>query len=90
MFSVAARGSGEKTPVPVVDGLFVWATERARGFLTKLTLAERQITSDMAQGLTNREIAARRGRSLRTVANQVASIFSKTGVASRAELFAKW
>lgn len=36
--------------------------------------------------LSNAEIAERRGTSPRTVANQVASLFRKLGVASRSEL----
>ena len=41
-------------------------------------------------GLANAAIARRRGTSARTVANQVASIFRKLGVQSRAELAARW
>lgn len=51
-----------------------------------LTQAERDVAMLIAQGLTNAEIAARRGSAERTVANQVASIYEKTGVGSRAEL----
>ena len=53
-----------------------------------LTAAERDVLALVREGLSNAEIALRRGRSVRTVANQIASIFAKSGVRSRAELFA--
>jgi DNA-binding NarL/FixJ family response regulator len=53
-----------------------------------LTAAERGVAEDLLRGLGNRQIAARRGVSLRTVANQVAAIFVKLGVSSRAQLAA--
>jgi len=53
-----------------------------------LTEAEREVLALVRAGLSNAEIARRRGRSVRTVANQIASIFAKCGVRSRAELFA--
>ncbi len=54
-----------------------------------LTKAERAITQLVAKGISNRDIAARRAVSVRTVENQLTSIFRKLGVASRAELLAK-
>jgi DNA-binding NarL/FixJ family response regulator len=53
-----------------------------------LSRAERQVALDAASGLSNRAIAARRGTSIRTIANQLASIYRKLGVSSRAELTA--
>ena len=53
-----------------------------------LTPAERMIALDAAAGLSNATIAARRRRSVRTIANQLASIYRKLGVGSRAELAA--
>jgi DNA-binding NarL/FixJ family response regulator len=53
-----------------------------------LTEAESDVVTGLLQGLSNREIAARRGSSARTVANQVATVFRKLGVRSRAELAA--
>ncbi|MFT3913713.1 MAG: helix-turn-helix transcriptional regulator [Anaeromyxobacteraceae bacterium] len=53
-----------------------------------LTEAEREVLGLVREGLSNADIARRRGRSVRTVANQIASIFAKCGVRSRAELFA--
>lgn len=55
-----------------------------------LTLAERAVAAAAAAGRSNQAIAAERGVSARTVANQLASIYRKLGVASRAELAARW
>jgi DNA-binding NarL/FixJ family response regulator len=54
--------------------------------LEKLSEAEREVARLVVEGLTNGAIAERRGTSLRTVANQLASIFRKLDVRSRAEL----
>jgi DNA-binding CsgD family transcriptional regulator len=51
-----------------------------------LTSAERTILGLLHSGLSNREIARARGRSERTVANQVASLLRKTGVPGRRAL----
>jgi DNA-binding CsgD family transcriptional regulator len=53
-----------------------------------LTLAERDVVAAVLSGSSNRAIARARGRSPRTVANQVAAVFRKLGVGSRAELAA--
>jgi DNA-binding NarL/FixJ family response regulator len=63
---------------PVLDG---------RSF-PDLTAAEANIVAALLSGLSNAEIARARRRSVRTIGNQVASIFRKLGVASRAELLA--
>jgi len=55
-----------------------------------LTVAERQVAAAAAAGKSNQEIAAARGVSTRTVANQLASIYAKLGINSRAELAAFW
>jgi DNA-binding NarL/FixJ family response regulator len=55
-----------------------------------LTATEKAIFSALLAGQSNQQIATRRGRALRTVANQVAAIFHKLGVGSRAELVAKF
>jgi DNA-binding CsgD family transcriptional regulator len=54
----------------------------------RLTEAEAEVASYLLAGLSNQEIAHRRGTAPRTVANQVASIFRKLGVRSRIELSA--
>ena len=51
-----------------------------------LSPAEREVTELVLAGLSNAEIATQRGTASRTVANQIAVIFSKLGVGSRAEL----
>jgi DNA-binding NarL/FixJ family response regulator len=51
-----------------------------------LTPAEHEVARDAANGLSNAAIARRRGRKERTIANQLASIYKKLGVGSRAEL----
>jgi DNA-binding NarL/FixJ family response regulator len=51
-----------------------------------LSEAERQVVELVLTGLSNEAIAARRGTSARTVANQLQSIYRKLGVASRLEL----
>jgi DNA-binding CsgD family transcriptional regulator len=54
--------------------------------LQLLSAAEREVALLAAGGCPSREIASRRGTSERTVANQLASIFKKLGLTSRAEL----
>ena len=54
-----------------------------------LTEAERAVALHLMAGASNAEIAAARGCAVRTVCNQVQSLFKKLGVRSRAELAAK-
>jgi DNA-binding CsgD family transcriptional regulator len=51
-----------------------------------LSASERDVALGVLQGLSNAEISAARGTSLRTVVNQVAAIFRKLDISSRAEL----
>jgi DNA-binding CsgD family transcriptional regulator len=51
-----------------------------------LTDAERDVLSLIQRGLSNEEIATMRARSVRTIANQVASLLRKTNSGSRREL----
>jgi len=53
---------------------------------SRLTSAERAVALRAAAGESNQAIAQARGCSQRTVANQLAAIFEKLGVRSRAEL----
>ena len=53
-----------------------------------LSPAERQVAALVVAGRTNAAIADQRGVSLSTVAKQVASMFERLGVGSRAELVA--
>ncbi len=52
--------------------------------------SERAIAKALIRGLSNRQVAAARGTSLKTVANQVRTIFTKLGVVSRFELTARF
>jgi DNA-binding NarL/FixJ family response regulator len=56
--------------------------------LTSLSLSEREVYNLVQRGLSNKEIAAARGRSVATVKNQLQSIFQKLGVNSRWRLIA--
>jgi DNA-binding NarL/FixJ family response regulator len=58
------------------------SSERALD-LTGLSEAEREVAVLLGEGLTNAQIAKRRGVAVRTVANQVASLLSKTGAHGR-------
>jgi DNA-binding NarL/FixJ family response regulator len=51
-----------------------------------LTDTEAAIARDILSGLSNAAIARKRGTAVRTIANQVASIFRKLQVRSRLEL----
>lgn len=52
----------------------------------ELTPTELSIYRDVYAGYSSKEIAQRRGRSVRTIENQIASIFRKLGIHSRGEL----
>jgi DNA-binding CsgD family transcriptional regulator len=54
-----------------------------------LSAAEKIVVRGMIEGHSNLQIARQRRRSVRTVANQVASAFRKLGIGSRAELYAR-
>ena len=54
--------------------------------LARLTAAERHVLEQLRAGASNRAIARARGSSVRTVANQVASLLRKLGAGSRFEL----
>jgi DNA-binding NarL/FixJ family response regulator len=53
------------------------------------TQGERIVASLVAAGFSNAEIAKRRGTSIRTVANQVASLLRKANVGSRFQIAAR-
>lgn len=48
-----------------------------------LTATEREVALAMLMQLSNAEIAARMGRSVRTIANHVAAVLRKSGSVSR-------
>jgi DNA-binding NarL/FixJ family response regulator len=53
---------------------------------TLLTGTETEIARDVLAGLSNAEISRKRGTAVRTIANQIASIYRKLQVRSRLEL----
>jgi DNA-binding NarL/FixJ family response regulator len=75
-----------------VDGISIAVLEypiaSAVDQFAPLTPAEQGIVALVLEGLPNYAIASRRGRSERTIANQLASIYAKLGVGSRSELAA--
>jgi DNA-binding NarL/FixJ family response regulator len=88
-----ARGRGvERYEIDVGGETLVVTSvplDETGGVLEGLSTAEREIAIDAVSGMSNAEIARKRNRAVRTVANQVASIFRKVGVGSRAELAAR-
>lgn len=70
--------------------VIVLAIERPRHALpATLSVAEQSIARLAVGGMSNAEIASCRHVSMRTVANQMGSIFRKLGIGSRAELGAR-
>jgi DNA-binding NarL/FixJ family response regulator len=69
--------------------LLSWPLRQAAVGASELTPAETAVAELAFAGLANEEIARARGRSARTVANQLASAYRKLGVGSRAELAAR-
>lgn len=68
------------------DVLVVSFPVRRATFGDQLTGTEAAIAHDILLGLSNAAIASKRGTAVRTIANQVASIFRKLQVRSRLEL----
>jgi len=60
----------------------------APALLARLSASEQSVFRLILEGKSNLEIARARPRAVRTVANQVASIFRKLGIGSRHELYA--
>lgn len=82
-----ARKIGLGTRLELVRiGAMLVRDPRAGFAETALTEAERDVLELLLQGLSNREIASLRGRSVRTIANQVATLLRKTGAPSRRAL----
>ncbi|HEU0036008.1 MAG TPA: helix-turn-helix transcriptional regulator [Kofleriaceae bacterium] len=66
--------------------VFAWELPRAEG----LTEAEQHVLELLVGGATNAEIAHARAASVRTVANQVASVLRKLGASSRFDLIRRF
>jgi DNA-binding CsgD family transcriptional regulator len=58
--------------------------------LAGLGEVQQEVLRLVLHGLTSAEIAARRGRSRRTVEHQLTAIYRKLGVSGRLELFARF
>ena len=71
------------------ETFLILAAPRARLDLSSLTPVQRSIVAGVVAGRSNTELARRRRRSVRTVANHLAAIFRKLGVGSRGELIAR-
>jgi DNA-binding NarL/FixJ family response regulator len=84
--------SGAASISPANDGteLLVFESRlQDHGLALHLTSAERELLHAVLMGQDNQHIASRRGTSARTVANQLAILFRKFGVSSKAELAAR-
>lgn len=66
------------------------AAPHARDEGDRLSEAEREVVSLLRAGAPYAEIARARGTALGTVKKQIASIYRKLRVGSRAELVARW
>jgi DNA-binding CsgD family transcriptional regulator len=64
----------------------ITADPRANAQAATVTAAESEILELLRQGLSNRDIARLRSRSVHTIANQVASLLRKMNSASRRNL----
>jgi signal transduction histidine kinase len=64
------------------------AERRTADALSRLTARELQIVRLVAEGLSDRDVAARLLLSPRTIAAQLSSVFAKLGISSRVELAA--
>ena len=73
------------TSSPSTHGVDASGSRATRG---RLTEAEREVARLVVAGLSNEAIARRRNVSLRTIANQVSSIYRKLAIRSRRELSA--
>lgn len=85
----AASKVGAATRTELVRIAALLARDPRAGFDAELTSAERSVLELVLRGLSNREIAHLRQRSVRTIANQVASLLRKTGSPSRRALSAR-
>jgi DNA-binding NarL/FixJ family response regulator len=65
---------------------FMAVSRELRGPPVELTAAEYEVACAAAAGHSNEAIATARGRSVRTVSNQIASVLAKLGFAHRRQL----
>ncbi len=92
---IAPLTSGDAFGERRLDGFAVYSLDTSRPLdldigvvsqVLSLTDAEGALINLLAQGLTNREIAAQRDRSVETVNSQVKSLLSKSDCANRTQL----
>jgi DNA-binding CsgD family transcriptional regulator len=81
----AARFESDALEVAVLE----WSASAWLDLGRILTPAEVDVVRLALEGNSNQAVAGLRGRSVRTVANQLASAYAKLGVGSRAELAAR-
>ncbi|HEY5922199.1 MAG TPA: helix-turn-helix transcriptional regulator [Kofleriaceae bacterium] len=72
------------------EELVVFSWDVAEPPPAELTSAERDVLTRVVRGESNSAIAASRMTSVRTIANQVASLLRKTGAASRFDLIRRY
>lgn len=73
------------------DGEFAVLSWPIEGLaVDRLSRAEREVLAQVLRGASNAEIARARGSAVRTVANQVAAVLHKLGVASRFDLIRRF
>jgi DNA-binding CsgD family transcriptional regulator len=86
-----ARSTSLSRAVPLTfrgsEYLVVSRELRPQAALTRLTRSEAEVLQELLSGQSYTQIAASRGRSRGTVANQVASILRKLGIGSQRELW---
>ena len=93
-----ARGRGPRPPAGLIvertlaggDELLVFSWSTVAKAPPSLSAAEREVLARLVRGESNAAIARGRKTSVRTVANQVASVLRKTGAASRFELIRRF
>jgi DNA-binding NarL/FixJ family response regulator len=73
----------------LLSGLRTKGSGGAEASLTALTKTEIKVLSYLGRGLSNKEIAAELGCSVKTVKNHLNSIFQKLGVSNRTEAVVK-
>lgn len=89
------RASAPTQPIGLVvevveEDLAIFTWDVARPATATLTDAERDVLERVVAGASNASIARARRTSIRTVANQVASLLNKLGAASRYELIQRY
>ncbi len=89
LLASAAGKLGFHTPFEALSVLGGLLALRERRGVAALSASEQEILRLVQRGLTNRDIAAARGRSERTIANQVSAVLRKTGLGSRRALAAR-